>query len=532
MTVTATYNSGKTENITNITAQSAQGVSWKPTGELTAGTDKVTIYYTYNGVTKTAEVSVTVQKVEVTGITVTGPTKTEYLVGEAFDPTGMTITAQYNNGTTQPVNIADVTCTPAEGFTQTGQQTVTITYQGKTATVSVTVEAPPVTNLQMFIEQIEEARANGTLKDTTITLDYNYDPKGSTASTFLGLLGGENSGIDSTNSTASGADGNLTGTLDCGGATVILTGKYNLINTINSGASLSNLTVEVWGYISRGSGNTIGAVAGTNQGTITGCTVTMQYGVGGYNAGGIAGKNGGTIQNCTVTIQSGGQIQENSGGAGGIAGSNNGTITGCTVNNNGSIIAKGSYAGGIAGYLRGGTIKNCRVTGGSITASDTNGIAGGVAGYKISGSIQNCYVTGSSITASGTNGIAGGVVGNNNSIIETCGCAEASINGGKYAGGVIGRGGESSNVTACFFAGGSVTGPSGQTGGVAGYNENRFTNCYWSGGPDVGSNNGTGTGVSGNPVRVTNEDWSACLTAMNGNGGSWKAGSPHPIPNF
>ena len=534
MTVTATYNSGKTENITNITAQNAQGVSWTPKEGLTESTTKITI--TYQG--KTATVSVNVQKVELTGIVVTEPTKTEYLVGEAFDPAGMKLTATYNNNQTEEItnitaeNTQGVSWTPAEGFTQTGQQTVTITYQDKTATVSVTVEAPPVTNLQMFIEQIEEARANGTLKDTTITLDYNYDPKGSTASTFLGLLGGENSGIDSTNSTASGADGNLTGTLDCGGATVILTGKYNLIDTINSGASLSNLTVEVWGYISKGSGNTIGAVAGTNQGTITGCTVTMRYGVGGYNAGGIAGKNGGTIQNCTVTIQSGGRIQENSGGAGGIAGSNNGTITGCTVNNNGSIIAMDSYAGGIAGYLRGGTIENCRVTGGSITASGTNGIAGGVAGYQISSSIQNCYVTGSSITASGTDGVAGGVVGNNNSIIKACGCAEASINGGKYAGGVIGRGGESSNVTACFFAGGSVTGPSGQTGGVAGYNENRLTNCYWSGGPDVGSNNGTGTGVSGNPVRVTNEDWSACLTAMNGNGGSWKAGSPHPIPNF
>lgn len=524
MTVTATYNNSQTKEITNITAQNAQGVSWTPEGALTAGTTKITITYQ----DKTAEVPVTVQKVEVTGITVTEPTKTEYLVGEAFDPAGMTITAQYNNGTTQPVNIDDVTWTPAGSFTQTGQQTVTITYQGETATVSVTVNAKPVANLQTFIDRIEEARANGTLEETIITLGDNYQPDGSTVSTFLGLLGGENSGIDSTNSTASGAGGNLTGTLDCGGATVILQGRYNLINTINSGASLSNLTVQVQNYISEGGG----AVAGTNQGTITGCTVTIQYGVTDYNAGGIAGTNSGTIQNCTVTIQSGGRIQENSGGAGGIAGSNNGAITGCTVNNNGSIIAMGSYAGGIAGYLGGGTIKNCRVTGGSITASDTNGIAGGVAGYQIRGSIQNCYVTGSSITASGTDGVAGGVVGNNNSIIEACGCAEASINGGKYAGGVIGRGGESSNVTACFFAGGSVTGPSGQTGGVAGYNENRLTNCYWSGGPDVGSNNGTGTGVSGNPVRVTNEDWSACLTAMNGNGGSWKADSPHPIPNF
>ncbi len=33
-------------------------------------------------------------------------------------------------------------------------------------------------------------------------------------------------------------------------------------------------------------------------------------------------------------------------------------------------------------------------------------------------------------------------------------------------------------------------------------------------------------------TNVTGEGSAACLTAMNGNGGSWTAGSPHPIPNF
>lgn len=449
LTLTVTYNSGKTEKITNITEQAPQGVSWTPKDGLTAGTTKITL--TYQG--QTTEVSVTVQEVELTGITVTEPTKTEYLVGEAFDPAGMTITAQYNNGTTQPVDIGDVTWTPAGSFTQTGQQTVTITYQGETATVSVTVNAKPVANLQTFIDRIEEARANGTLKGTIITLGDNYQPDGSTVSTFLGLLGGENSGIDSTNSTASGAGGNLTGTLDCGGATVILQGRYNLINTINSGASLSNLTVQVQNYISKGGG----AVAGTNQGTITGCTVTIQYGVTDYNAGGIAGTNSGTITGCAVTIQGSGQILA-SAYAGGIAGNNEGTVTGCTVVNNGSIIANDNYnyAGGIAGYTSSGTIENCSVTGGSITASGANGIAGGIAGYTRIGTIENCYVTGSSITANGTNGCAGGIVG-------------YSFSG---------------SIQDCHGSGGSITanGSGGKKDDIAGdYNEDTtISDCTWN----------------------------------------------------
>ena len=65
------------------------------------------------------------------------PTKVEYNVGDAFDATGLTIKANYNNGTS---------ATLTEGFTLSevdmstaGTKTVTVTYEGKTATFEITV---------------------------------------------------------------------------------------------------------------------------------------------------------------------------------------------------------------------------------------------------------------------------------------------------------------------------------------------------------------------------------------------------------
>ena len=504
MTVTATYNSGKTENITNITAQNAQGVSWTPKEGLTESTTKITI--TYQG--KTAEVSVNVQKVEVTGITVTaGPSKTEYFVGDTFDPTGMKLTATYNNNQTEEItnitaeNTQGVSWTPAEGFTQTGQQTVTITYQGKTATVSVTVEAKTITGLQAFINQIEEAKKgnpNADLSGLVITLESDYAPDSEVdvVSTFLSLLGGENSGIDSTNSAASGADGNLTGTLDCRGATVILTGSSPLINTINSGATLSNLNIRIESSNIESSGKCgaaaekndgaitdcnvtvngsitatgmtryAGGIVGYNYGGITGCTVTMNgssitaTGATGY-AGGIAGYNYGDITDCNVTVKNGGRIDSGY-HAGGIAGVNQGTITGCNVTvESSSINAADGYAGGIAGDNQ-KIVTGCTVTmnGGSITANNTVKYAGGIAGHNRR-NITGCTVTmdGSSITANGTNGCAGGIVG-------------YSFSG---------------SIQDCHGSGGSIIANNGKKGNIVGYNYSNKTTisgCTW----DDGSN--------------------------------------------
>lgn len=95
------------------------------------------------------------------GITITAPAKTEYWVGEDLDTTDMVVTATYSDGSTQTVT---------EGYTvegydanTPGEQTVTVTYEGFTATFTVTVKKPE-----------PEVVASGTCGDNlTWKLDVN-----------------------------------------------------------------------------------------------------------------------------------------------------------------------------------------------------------------------------------------------------------------------------------------------------------------------------------------------------------------------
>lgn len=67
----------------------------------------------------------------------TPPTKTTYHVNEAFDKTGMQITATFSDGFIKDVtNECDISPTQ---FTSYGQQQVTITYEDQTTTTTVTV---------------------------------------------------------------------------------------------------------------------------------------------------------------------------------------------------------------------------------------------------------------------------------------------------------------------------------------------------------------------------------------------------------
>jgi len=74
-----------------------------------------------------------------TGIAVTPPTKTQYSLGEELDPTGMVVTTAYGDGTTKAV-----TGYTLSGYVKTtlGNQTVTVTYSGKTAGFTVNVIDP------------------------------------------------------------------------------------------------------------------------------------------------------------------------------------------------------------------------------------------------------------------------------------------------------------------------------------------------------------------------------------------------------
>ena len=80
------------------------------------------------------------EPVELDSITVeTAPNKVEYNVGDTFDATGLSLFAIYNNGSfatiTEGFTLSEVDMTTA------GTKTVTVTYEGKTATFEITVNA-------------------------------------------------------------------------------------------------------------------------------------------------------------------------------------------------------------------------------------------------------------------------------------------------------------------------------------------------------------------------------------------------------
>ena len=98
------------------------------------GYENVVASYTTD-LTVTVQAEKTLESIAVTA----GPTKTTYKIGEELDLTGLVVTATYSDDSTAPV---DVTPAMVTGFdnTQAGEQTLTVTYEGETATFEVTVE--------------------------------------------------------------------------------------------------------------------------------------------------------------------------------------------------------------------------------------------------------------------------------------------------------------------------------------------------------------------------------------------------------
>ena len=129
LTLTGTYNNGKTETITT-------GFTCSALDSSSAGQKTITV--TYQGLTTTF--TVTVVSVNLVSVAVkTMPNKTSYFTGEAFDQTGLTLTATYNNGKTETISTG-ISCTGFSSATA-GQKTITASYAGKSTTFTVEVKA-------------------------------------------------------------------------------------------------------------------------------------------------------------------------------------------------------------------------------------------------------------------------------------------------------------------------------------------------------------------------------------------------------
>ena len=488
---------------------------------------------------------VTLESIAVT----TPPTKTTYWVGESFDPAGMVITATYSNGTTK--TISDITASDKKGVSwtpdgalATSDTSVTISYGGKTTTVSVTVKEPTVKSLT-----VEPA-------SLTYTAGATFDPKalGTITATYTNNktenVQPENcefylDGTKIDSSTPFTTAGNYTLKVSYKGRTaeipltvnfgtvtsITVSGNYKKEYELNETFDSTGLKVTAYdGYgnsktvtsytITDQEGKTVGdsytfETAGTytltvtyTEGAITktgtiiitvsedkGYTVSEDgntYEV--YNAEGLKNiaelVNGGKTD-IDITLTSDITLTEvwtpigtyDNPYTGTFDGGNH-TITGLTV------MGSDKYAG-LIGYLdTGGKVMNVVLEDVKIESDNQNAYVGGVAGDSW-GTIENCSVSGS---VSGTT-FAGGVVGSQwGGSITGCN-SSATVKGEVFVGGIAGETNSGASLTGCY-ATRDVTVENGGTnnshaGGVVGYNGGgTLTACY-----ATGSVTGSGSGT-------------------------------------
>ena len=158
--ITVTYEDGSTPNI-DVTSEMISGFD-----SSTAGTNTVTV--TYEG--KTTTFNVTIKEPAVTGITIsTTPTKTEYLIGDSLDVTGGKITVSYEYGADKVIPITLAIVTGFDSSAAVSSQTLTVTYEEKTDTYTITVKkhTPTVTAPTASAITLGQTLAASTLSDNT-----------------------------------------------------------------------------------------------------------------------------------------------------------------------------------------------------------------------------------------------------------------------------------------------------------------------------------------------------------------------------
>lgn len=313
--------------------------------------------------------------------------------------------------------------------------------------------------------------------------------------------------IDDYNAIASGNGEAYTGTFDgrgnriigltvgkkdsaTGGATNNTPSSAGIFGTVGEGGKVEDLRVYASNFYGK---DYAGAVAGTNNGIITGITTLGNH---------VEAFGSGNSMELFIN-ENGSQVSKLVGAAGGIAGYNTNTgniedvtasdsvIAGdaegsaSTGNLNSTILAT---AGGIAG-VNDGNVKNVTADSAITANQDTTYSLGGIAGVNRNGVIDDAYNTGvthgeygdGNITSNSVGGIAGVNTGSISNVYNG-----ADITGGKYVGGVVGynhklantdKSGEITNAVNAgdILADFTYTDDQGEhyyeyTGGLAGYN--------------------------------------------------------------
>ena len=244
-------------------------------------------------------------------------------------------------------------------------------------------------------------------------------------------------------------------------------------------------------------GTHVGALAGMNYGTVSGCYSESSVCANYYYAGGVVGFNErGTVSDCynTGTVTGGSRV-------GGVVGENScGSLY--KVYNTGTVSGE-EYVGGVAGRIVENAVGELYNTG---SVSGQNYV-GGVVGCNL-GSLNISYNTGS-VTASGD--YAGGITGENYYMLYAC-YNQGNVSGGSYVGGVVGSNGDYHNPQINLsYNMGTVTGTGSYVGGVEGFHGiSNTTGSYYLTGCATDGNGTVQNGTGAEALGTVTEDYESC----------------------
>ena len=517
MVIHAFYSDGTSHEISNYT--------YSPHVVSSASDTEVTITYTEDGITKTAIQDITVGNTpNLVSIAVSvPPTKVIYKAGEYFDPSGMVVTATFDNGTTK--NVSGYTYSPTRTLQQ-GDSVITISYTKKgitkTTTQNITVvylTSIAITNPPTYTSYYDDEIFNTAGMEVTayysdstsaVITTYSVSPSGAlpygTTSVTISYSEGGITETTTQNVTVS------IRTYDYTNSTVITSGgTYNLSGL---GATHRNIRVICIGGGTGGNGGKNGQ-SGASRGTCTSNNnnVGWQTVGGGSGGAGGAGGNGGSGGKITVkdyiiaSLSDAFTIQVGTGGAGGTAGANPttgkaGTATSFTYNGTSTSSSTGTASN--TGYTD-------IFTNLTYAYAGTNGTAGGAGGN--SGSV-NMWSTGSghvsyeftdSENGTAVGSYAGGTAGAHDRDILSysaspflaMGCAGVGGGGG---GAAYGKQGSNGDDAACSSSGRDKVGKYGGGGDGANAASPTTPSMYGCGGN--GGHGGGGGGAAGQGLTV------------------------------
>lgn len=517
MVVHAFYSDGTSHEISNYT--------YSPHVVSSASDTEVTITYTEDGITKTAIQDITVGNTpNLMSIAVsTPPTKVIYKAGEYFDPSGMVVTATFDNGTTK--NVSGYTYSPTRTLQQ-GDSVITISYTKKgitkTTTQNITVvylTSIAITNPPTYTSYYDDEIFNTAGMEVTA---YYSDSTSAVITTYSVSPSGALP-YGTTSVTISYSEGGITETTtqdvtvsirtyDYTNSTVLTSGGTYTLSGI--GATHRNIRVICIGGGTGGNGGKNGT-GGASRGTCTSNNnnVGWQTVGGGSGGSGGAGGNGGsggkiTVKDYIITsLNDDFTIQVGTGGAGGTAGANPttgaaGTNTSFTYNGTSTSSSTGTASN--TGYTD-------IFTNLTYAYAGTNGTAGGAGGN--SGSV-NMWSTGAghvkyefteSENGTAVGSYAGGQAGaHDNDVLSysaspflAMGCAGVGGGGGGAAYGTQGSNGDDAS---CSSSGRDKLGKYGGGGDGANAAAPTTPSMYGCGGN--GGHGGGGGGAAGQGLTV------------------------------